>query len=75
MIKALEVAIERLRKLPEDKQAYAASVIEEIVAEDEGVYQLSDEEEALVSEGLAALDAGRVVSDEDMAAFWNRHKS
>jgi hypothetical protein len=36
---------------------------------------LSDEERALVREGLAELDAGQVASDADMAAFWLRHRA
>jgi hypothetical protein len=38
MIKALEIAIEKLKRLPEDKQAYAAELIEEIAASDDEVY-------------------------------------
>ena len=38
------------------------------------VYNLSDEERAMVREGLADLDAGRIVSGSDMAAFWNRNR-
>jgi predicted transcriptional regulator len=38
------------------------------------VYRLSDDERRLVREGLAELDAGRVVSDAEMAAFWDRHR-
>ena len=72
MIKILEQAIEKVQALPQDKQAYAAFVLEEIAADE--VYQLSDDERRLVREGLADLDAGRVVSDADMALFWDRHK-
>jgi predicted transcriptional regulator len=72
MIKVLEKAIEKIRGLPPARQEYAASVLEQIAAAGEGVYSLSDDERAAVREGLADLDAGRIVSDADMTAFWNR---
>ncbi len=74
MVKALELVMEQVRKLPVDRQEYLAGVLGEYVAENDGVYCLSDEERALVDEGIADLDAGRVVSDADMTAFWNRHQ-
>lgn len=75
MIKVLADAIEKVKALPVDRQAYAANVLEQIVAGIDNVYRLSEDERSLVFEGLADLDAGRVVSDEDMAAFWNRNRS
>ena len=39
-----------------------------------GVYRLDDEERALVREGVADLDAGRIVVDAGLEAFWNRNK-
>lgn len=73
MIKSLERAIEKIRAMPVDAQAHAANVLEQIASSGGGVCRLSDDERALVREGVADLDAGRVVSDRDMAAFWNRH--
>ena len=75
MVKAQELVIEKARKLPSDRQEYLASVIDEIIADNGAIYEMSDEEIALVDAGLADLDAGRIVSDADMAAFWNRNKS
>jgi predicted transcriptional regulator len=75
MIKALERAIEKIKTLPEERQEYAATVLEQIAEEGcEETYRLSDDERRLVAEGLADLDAGRVVSAEDMARFWKRHR-
>ncbi|HZA01210.1 MAG TPA: hypothetical protein VE665_02910 [Hyphomicrobiaceae bacterium] len=74
MIKALEEAIEKVKTLSEERQQYAAEVLEQIAAAGDEVYRLSDEERRLVREGLAELDAGRVVSDTEMAAFWDRHR-
>lgn len=75
MIKVLEQAIEKVKTLSEERQAYAAEVLEQIAEAGDAVYRLSDEERRLVREGLADLDAGRVVSDSDMAGFWVRHRA
>ena len=75
MVKALELAIERVRKLPADRQEFLASVLDEYAADSDAVHSLTAHERALVEDGLADLDAGRIVSDADMAAFWNRHGS
>lgn len=73
MIKVLEAAIDKVKTLSEERQRYAAEVLEQIAASRE-TYRLSEEERRLVREGLADLDAGRVVSEHDMATFWNRHR-
>ena len=73
MTKTLDNAIEKIRTLPPERQDYAASVLEQIVAASDGTYRLSDDERVLLREGLVDLDAGRIVPDAEMAAFWNRH--
>ena len=74
MMKVLEQAIEKVKALSKERQEYAAKVLEQIAAAGDDVYPLSDEERRLVREGIGDLDAGRVVSDDDMAAFWVRHR-
>jgi hypothetical protein len=44
MIKVLEQAIEKVKKLPKERQEYAAEVLEQIAEAGEEVYVLSDEE-------------------------------
>ena len=75
MIKALEQAIEKVRRLSKERQEYAAEVLEQIAQAVDEIYHLTDEERRLVDEGLADLDAGRVVSDSEMAEFWKRHRT
>jgi hypothetical protein len=75
MIKMLEDAIAKVKKLSPERQQYAAEVLEQIAEAGDAVYVLSDEERELVREGLAELDRGEIVSDADMAAFWLRHRS
>ena len=74
MIKVLEQAIEKVKALSPERQAYAAEVLEQI-AEGDGVYRLSDEERRQVAEGLADLDDGRIVPDKEMDVFWARHRA
>jgi hypothetical protein len=74
MIKVLADAIEKVKMLSEERQLYAAQVLERIAEAGDDVYRLSDEERRLVRDGIADLDAGRVVSDADMEAFWRRHR-
>lgn len=73
MIKALEQAIEKVKALSEDRQRYAARVLEQI-AEGGEVTHLTDEERRLVREGIDDLNSGRVVPDDEMARFWHRHR-
>jgi predicted transcriptional regulator len=73
MNKVLEQAIEKVRALPDEAQEYAASVLEQIAAAGGGVYRLADNERALVREGVADLDSGRIVPDAEMDEFWARH--
>ncbi|MGO9170492.1 MAG: hypothetical protein ACLP7P_00795 [Rhodomicrobium sp.] len=72
MIKALEIAIEKLKALPEDKQAYAAEIIEEIAASDEEVFRIPDGHLPGVLEGLQQARRGEFASDEEMAALWKK---
>ena len=75
MIKVLEQAIDKVKTLSEERQQYAAEVLERIAAAGDTVYTLSDEERRLVREGLDDLDAGRIVPEAEMAAFWDRNRA
>jgi hypothetical protein len=74
MIKVLEDAIEKVKTLSEERQHYAAHVLDQIAGAGDDVYRLSREERCLVREGTADLDAGRIVTDPDMDAFWRRNR-
>ena len=66
--------VDRLSELaPAEREQWLKRFAHELESAQE-VYRLSDEERALVKEGIADLDAGRIVSDDDMAAFWQRHR-
>jgi hypothetical protein len=75
MIKALEQAIEKIKTLSAERQQYAAEVLEEIAeAGDDDIYYLSNEERRLVREGLADLDAGRVASEAEVRAVFDKYR-
>jgi hypothetical protein len=75
MIKALERAIEKVKRLPRERQEYAASVLEQIAEDGQEVYVLSDEERRLVREGLAELDRGEAATDEEVRAVFDKYRS
>jgi predicted transcriptional regulator len=72
MIKVLEQAIKKIKDLPEDRQAYAAEVLEQIAAAGSGELQVPEEHRAAVLEGLAQAKRGEFVSDEEMAVLWKK---
>jgi predicted transcriptional regulator len=72
MTKVLEDAIGKVRRLPEDRQAYVAEVLEQIAAAGSDVFVVPEEHRAAVLEGLAQADRGEFASDEEMAALWKK---
>jgi predicted transcriptional regulator len=74
MIKKLEQAVEKVKKLSKERQEYAAKVLEQIVAADDSVYALTDEERRLVREGLDELDRGEVATEEQVRAVFDKYR-
>jgi len=72
MTKVLEDAIEKVRRLPEDRQAYIAEVLEQIAAAGDDLFVVPEEHRAAVLEGLAQAERGEFATDEDMAALWKK---
>jgi hypothetical protein len=72
MTKVLEDAIEKVRQLPADRQAYVAEVLEQIAAAGSEVFPVPDGHRAAVLEGLEQAERGEFVSDDEMAALWRR---
>jgi hypothetical protein len=72
MIKVLEIAIEKIKGLPEEQQQVAAEVLEQIAAGGQGDFSVPDDHRAGVLEGLAQARRGDFVSDEEMAALWKK---
>ncbi len=72
MTKVLEDAIEKVRKLPEDRQAYAAELLEQIAAAGGGSFVVPEAHRAAVLEGLGQARRGEFVSEDEMAALWKK---
>jgi predicted transcriptional regulator len=75
MIKALEQAVEKVKKLSEERQEYAAAVLEQIAESGEGIYTLTDEERHLVREGLEQLDRGELATDAEVRAVFDKYRA
>jgi len=75
MIKVLEEAIEKVKKLPKDRQEYAAELLEQIAEAGDAVYTLSDEERRLVREGLDELDRGEAASEAEVRAVFDKYRA
>jgi predicted transcriptional regulator len=67
-----KVILERVATWPEKDQEELADVAREIEARRTGLYELTPDEEAAIHEGIADLDNGRCVSEEQMRTFWKR---
>ena len=72
MMKVLEEAIEKIRKLPEDRQAYAAELLEQIAAAGDETFPVPPGHRAAVLEGFGEAERGEFVSDEEMATLWKK---
>jgi DNA-binding protein H-NS len=75
MIKVLEQAIEKVKKLPKERQEYAAEVLEQIAETGDEVYVLSDEERRLVREGLDELDRGEVATEPQVRGVFDKYRA
>jgi hypothetical protein len=72
MTKILEDAIEKVRKLPEERQAYVAEVLEQIAAASGDVFTVPDGHREAVLEGLEQADRREFMNDDEMAALWKK---
>jgi predicted transcriptional regulator len=74
MIKALEQAVDKVKKLSKERQEYAAAVLEQIAEGGDGIYILTNEERRLVGEGLHELDRGEVATDAEVRAVFDKYR-
>jgi predicted transcriptional regulator len=73
-IKALEDAIAKVSKLPEDRQAYVAEVLEQIAEADRSdLFVVPDDHVPGILEGLKQAERGEFASDKEMAALWKKY--
>jgi predicted transcriptional regulator len=62
----------RVATWPAEDQDELAELAREIEARRTGVYEPTPEEETAIREGLAELDRGQWVNEEEMRSFWKR---
>ncbi len=74
MKKVLEQAVEKVKTLSQERQRYAAEVLEQLAAAGDGVYELSEEERRLVREGLDELDRGEAATEEQVRAVFDKYR-
>jgi len=72
MIKITKQVLERVASWPEEDQQELAEIAREIEARRSGVYEPTPEEEAAIRQGLAELDRGEWVNEDEMRTFWKR---
>jgi hypothetical protein len=71
----ITAVFERVRTWPEERRAYAAEILTLLEAQSQIPAPVSDEEWEAIQEGNAQAERGEFVSDEDMAAFFKRHRA
>ena len=64
MIKTLEQAIDKVRRLPVEQQAYAAHVLEQIALDDGQPFLVPEDHRAAILEGLEQAQRGEFASDD-----------
>lgn len=72
MSKTAKQLLERVASWPEEDQEELAETAREIEARRQGVYEPTLEEEAAIRQGIAELDRGEWVSEDEMRTFWKR---
>ena len=64
--------LSRVAAWPQEDQEELAEIAREIEARRTGLYVVNEEEAAAIREGLAELDRGEWVDEEEMKTFWKR---
>jgi len=75
MLKVLEQAIEKVKRLSPERQEYAAEVLEQIAEAGDEAYVLTDEERRLVREGLDELDRGEAATESEVRAVFDKYRA
>ena len=71
----LEILLERIATWPTEAQEELMQSIASIEEKHLGVYRLNDEERAAVRRGLQEVREGKIATDEEVAAVFNRYRS
>jgi predicted transcriptional regulator len=68
----LETILRQVPSWPAEDQEELTEAAREIAARRSGIYPLDQDEERAVREGIAQLDRGEAVNEEEMRSFWKR---
>jgi hypothetical protein len=71
----LKILLEHVATWPTEAQDELVHSIANIEEKHLGVYRLSDEELAAVRRGLQEMREGKLATDEEVAAVFNRYRS
>ena len=72
MMKILQEAVEKVKRLPEARQVDAAEILEQIAAAGDDVFVVPGEHREAVLEGLAEAERGDYATDEQVDATLKR---
>jgi predicted transcriptional regulator len=70
----LEILLEHVAAWPAEAQEELVQSIARIEEKHLGLYRLSEEERAAVRRGLQEMREGRIATDEEVAAVFNRYR-
>ncbi len=70
----IDAVLDRVRSWPEERQAFAAEILLLIEAQPMPL-RLTNDEWAAIQEGNAQAERCEFVDEEDMAAFYERHRA
>ena len=73
MNSALEKLLPEIEAWPEEDQAAIAEFARELEAQRSGFYEMSEDEEIAVSEGMAEADRGEFATDAEISAIRQRY--
>jgi hypothetical protein len=70
----IDAVLDRVHSWPKDRQEDAVRLLLAMEAEGAGPYQLSPEERADLEAALAEADRGEFASEDEVEAFFARHR-
>jgi len=74
MVDLIETFLERITDWPKEAQAEVVKAIVDIETKYFGVYKLNAQERAAIERGLEEMRKGKIASDEEVAALFNRYR-
>ena len=72
MTKLLQEAVEKLARLPNERQDELAKMLINVAEQDLEPYEFTPEERVAIETSLAEAERGEFATDEEVAAMWKR---